>query len=164
MRSTCGSKGMVKKKITPELLDSVFEGVELPTNQELRDQTARHNRTEGVKQYYQNESLEHKKIRGLKVSKTKREGHHPTRGIPNTPTQKARISKALKGKKKPERSAQHRQTYMKPCMTPDGPFESTKAATAHWGYSWAENVAHKIKRGHKGWYWITREEYERLKG
>lgn len=55
-----------------------------------------------------------------------------------------------------------RKNKMKPLMTPDGPFDSTKSATAHFGYSWAENCTNKIKQKHPGWYWLTHEEYENL--
>tara|TARA_R110000803_G_scaffold6993_1_gene22662 strand:+ start:887 stop:1366 length:480 start_codon:yes stop_codon:yes gene_type:complete len=120
------------------------------------------NRITGLREYFKNETVEAKQKRGASITIAKLE-NHPTKGIPNSPEHKEKISKALTGKKKPPRTKKHRQAMMKPCMTPDGAFESTNAATAHWGYSWAENVARKIKCGHEGWYWITREEYEKLK-
>lgn len=120
------------------------------------------NRVAGVREYYNNETADQKKIRGQKISKIKKL-KHPTKGKPNTKEQKEKISKTLAGKKKPPRSKKHRQAYMKPLMTPDGPFESTKAATTHYDYKWAENCTNKIKKNHPGWYWITREEYDKLK-
>lgn len=120
------------------------------------------NRITGLREYYKKETVEAKKERGANISKAKLI-NHPTKGIPNSLEQKEKISKALKGKKKPTRSKQHRFRKSKPLMTPDGPFPSTMAATEHYGYKWAENCTHKIKRGHKGWYWITHEEYEKTK-
>ena len=135
--------------------------VELPGLSDEELHSKNWNRITGLREHYKKVSAEAEQLRGAKITMAKLE-NHPTKGTKLSKEWKDAVSKSLKGKPKPPRTKKHREAMMKPCMTPDGPFESTKAATAHWGYSWAENVTNKIKRGHEGWYWITREEYERL--
>ena len=134
--------------------------IELPglTDEELHSKNW--NRITGLRDYYKTETVEKRRKKGAKISKTKLNGYHPTRGVPNSVEQKRKISEALTGKNKPPRSKKHRQAFMKPCMTPDGAFESAKAATDHWGYKWRGNVHNKITKGHAGWRWITKEEYD----
>lgn len=101
--------------------------------------------------------------RGKKISQSKLTKDHPTRGK-KLPTEWLNsMSKSLKGHKKKNTSNMNK-SKKKPLMTPDGPFDSTKSATIHYGFKWAENCSHKIKKGHPGWYWITIEEYKKLTG
>ena len=107
-------------------------------------------------------SDEERERRHKTISEGKLNGYHPTRGKKLPEWWNKKNSEALKGKKKPERSKEHRFRKSKPLMTPDGPFDSTKSATEHFGYSWAENCTNKVKQKHPGWYWLTHEEYENL--
>lgn len=121
------------------------------------------NRTIGIRNAVETKSQEEFIELGKKVSESKLKNDHPTRGkkLPKNWTEA--MSKSLKGHVKKDTSKMNK-CKMKPLMTPDGPFESTKAATAHYGFNWAENCTHKIKKQHPGWYWITKEQYIELTG
>jgi len=121
------------------------------------------NRTLSVRTAFEETPKEDFVERGKKISKSKLENPHPTRGktLPKEWTDS--MSKSLKGHKKSDTSKMNKKNK-KPLMTPDGPFDSTKSATEHFGYKWAENCTNKIKKGHPGWYWISVEEYIMLTG
>jgi hypothetical protein len=121
------------------------------------------NRTLGVRNAFKEKPKEDFVERGKKISESKYNNDHPTRGkkLPKEWTEA--MSKGLKGHVKKDTSKMGKKNK-KPLMTPDGPFDSTKSATEHFGYKWAENCTNKIKKGHPGWYWITVEEYVMLTG
>ena len=121
------------------------------------------NRIGGVQEAFKKKSAEFFVERGKKISNSKLVNDHPTRGkkLPKDWTDS--MSKSLKGHKKSDTSKMNKKNK-KPLMTPDGPFDSTKSATEHFGYKWAENCTNKIKKGHPGWYWLEVEEYIMLTG
>lgn len=121
------------------------------------------NRTLGVRTAFKEKSKDEFVERGKKISESKVKNDHPTRGKKLPKDWTDAMSKGLKGHTKKDTSNMNK-CKMKPLMTPAGPFESTKAATDYFGYSWRENCSHKIKKKHPGWYWITQEEYIELTG
>ena len=112
---------------------------------------------------FKNKSSEFFIERGKKISKSKLENPHPTRGKKLPTEWTDAMSNSSKGHKKSDSSKMNKKNK-KPLMSEQGPFDSVNSAQLHFGYKDQGTIRNKINKKHPGWYWISLEEYIMLTG
>jgi hypothetical protein len=145
-----------KKSFNSEI-DSLLEGLELPSNESIKRETAA--------AIYSSNAKSHIEKRIANGWATKNALAH------NTATVKEKRRQGLLRSQTKEVKEKRAKSCMKCVMTPDGPFESVKELCKF--YSIKLNIGEQgaRKRFYKwmrdavsGYYYITKEEYEQLKG
>ena len=162
----------MSRKIDPKKIDEVFADFELPTDEEIREQTRRvkiSNSTTGIpasqvtkdkiKNAYSTDDM-----RAVQASKSK----------PHTDETKEKIREAFVGKSRPPEVVEKikakrkgRAVYHKPFVTPSGAFLSKKSAIEWATDNGVRNASGKfdkwIKTCSDEFYYIAADEYEKIK-
>jgi hypothetical protein len=160
------------RKIDPKKIDEIFNGIEIPTDEEAREQTRcakisisstgiphSEETKNKLKNTYSTDSM-----RAVQASKSK---PHTEEAIEKIRNANLGLKHDKERVEKMARSRKGQAVYHKPFVTPSGAFPSKKAAIEWATDNGVRNAAGKfdkwIKQRPTEFYYITADEYEKIK-